>query len=81
MSHAEPTDAAANPTPSIEIELLGKALDANELITRIHAGQGTDINRLIERAAEERPVLAEPKPIESLSIPAAAQSAPRRDAA
>jgi len=42
-----------------EMELLGLAVDANELASRIHAGQWGDLNAVIRRAIDERPTAEE----------------------
>lgn len=53
-------DLAMQPEPKpvrspFEMELLGLAVDANELASRLHAGQWGDLNSVIRRAIEERP--------------------------
>jgi len=53
---ASPASALAHPASGI-IELLGMAVDANELAARIQAGEGNDLNGLIQRAIDERPTL------------------------
>ncbi|MFG0306176.1 MAG: hypothetical protein ACF8Q5_08180 [Phycisphaerales bacterium JB040] len=69
MPHHPADETAANPAhnsvlaslepaapPSSLIELHAIAADANELVSRIHAGQGTDLGELIRRSIDERPV-------------------------
>ena len=57
----QPNDVASQeistkPEPrSFEQELLGFAVDANELVSRIHSGQSGDLNTLIQSAIDERP--------------------------
>ncbi|MFT5424167.1 MAG: hypothetical protein ACI89L_001960 [Phycisphaerales bacterium] len=60
VTEPKPAVAEARPGPSrFELELLGMAIDANELISRIHAGQGEDLNSIIRCAIDERPTFEE----------------------
>lgn len=56
--HTERAGVIVEPAPD---PLLMLAADANDLVSRIHGGQGDDLNHLVQRAIAERSA-AEPAP-------------------
>ena len=53
--HAGAQEITIKPEPvSIGQQLLGIAVDANELISQLHSGRGGDLNSMIQAAIDER---------------------------